>query len=146
MTIFQRIFLRLFVGVGLLAVCTYLSIEILKDTTIYSVIATLITATTARGIKLIGIACFLICLERGITMNEYKTTITFKSEKPRLVLSTIIDGLYADENLLDYKWDNYKGDSKHKLKITIQSNHGSPSQWIESFAFHETDKIIEIKE
>ncbi len=46
MTIFQRVFLRLFVGVGLLAVCTYLSIEILKDTTIYSVIATLITATT----------------------------------------------------------------------------------------------------
>ena len=54
MTIFQRIFVRLFVGVGLLAVCTYLSIEILKDTTIYSVIATLITTAT------IGIACFLI--------------------------------------------------------------------------------------
>ncbi len=54
MTILQRVFLRLFVGVGLLATCTYLSIEILKDTTIYSVIATLITATT------IGIACFLI--------------------------------------------------------------------------------------
>ena len=89
---------------------------------------------------------FYYCVEWGRTMNEYKTTITFKSEKPRLVLSTIIDGLYADENLLDYKWDNYKGDSKHKLKITIQSNHGSPSQWIESFAFHETDKIIEIKE
>ena len=54
MTVLQRVFLRLFCGGGLLIVCTFLFIEILKDTTIYSVIATLITATT------IGIACFLI--------------------------------------------------------------------------------------
>jgi hypothetical protein len=54
MTVLQRVFFRLFCGVGLLAICTYLFIEILKDTTIYSVLATLITTAT------IGIACFLI--------------------------------------------------------------------------------------
>jgi len=54
MTVLQRVFLRLFCGGGLLIVCTFLFIEILKDTTIYSVIATLICSAA------VGIACFLI--------------------------------------------------------------------------------------
>ena len=63
----------------------------------------------------------------------YKTTITFESDRPKLVLHTIIDGLYSDESILDYKWIDWflNSSNKHKLEMTIKSKHGLPSLWID---------------
>jgi Trk-type K+ transport system membrane component len=44
MTLFQRIFIRLFFGVGLMSICIYLLILILEDASFLTVIASIVSA------------------------------------------------------------------------------------------------------
>ena len=44
MTLFQRVFIRLFFGMGLMSICVYLLILILEDASFLTVIASIVSA------------------------------------------------------------------------------------------------------
>ena len=54
MTLFQRVFIRLFFGMGLMSICVYLLILILEDASFLTVIASIVSALG------LGIASFAI--------------------------------------------------------------------------------------
>ena len=54
MTLFQRVFIRLFFGMGLMSICVYLLILILKEVSFLAVIASIVSALG------LGIASFAV--------------------------------------------------------------------------------------